>query len=124
MRLSRNDYTALIVVVACQTMLVIDASIVNVALPAMRRGLHLSVSELTWTVNAYTLAFGGLVLLGGRAGVNGFVMASVGGWGSAWVPASFGASLALAVAFVMVERRTPYAMVPLGLFRSWARSGA
>jgi len=265
-RLRRHDSIALVVVVACQTMLVIDASIVNVALPAMRHGLHLSVSELTWTVNAYTLAFGGLVLLGGRAGdllgrrrvfigsvlffsaaslggglatdgavlfagragqgiaaaaaapnalallmarfpegtprnralvwyaaasgagmtcglmlggmlttwlswrwvffinipvgaaiaalasrvlemppprpgrldlagavtgtlavtaiVNGFVMASSDGWGSPWGWASFGVGLALAVVFVMVERGTPHAMVPLGLFRSRARSGA
>lgn len=265
-RLSGHDATALALVVACQTMLVIDASIVNVALPAMRHGLHLSVSELTWTVNAYTLAFGGLVLVGGRAGdlfgrrrmfigsvlvfsaaslagglatngavlfaaragqgiaaavaapsalallmarfpeglprnralawyaaasgagmtcglllggmlttwlswrwvffinipvgvtiaalapgvldqptrrsgrldlagaisgtlavaaiVNGFVLASSDGWGSPWVPASFGAGLALAVAFVMVESGTPDPTVPLGLFRSRARSSA
>lgn len=265
-RLSRYDATALTIVVACQTMLVIDASIVNVALPVIRRGLGLSVSQLTWTVNAYTLAFGGLVLVGGRAGdlfgrrrvfigslllfsaaslvgglaldgavlfaaravqgiaaavaapnalallmarfpdgirrdralvwyagasgagmtlglmlggmlttwlswrwvffinvpvgaaiaalapgvlgqsaprsgrldlagvisgtlaataiVNGFVLASSDGWSSAWVLASFGAGLALAVAFVMVERRAHDAAVPLGLFRSWPRNGA
>jgi MFS family permease len=265
-RLSRSDATALAVVVACQTMLVIDASIVNVALPVMRRALDLSVGELTWTVNAYTLAFGGLVLVGGRAGdllgrrrvfigsvlvfsaaslagglaldgvvlfaaraaqgiaaavaapnalallmarfpdgirrdralvwyagasgagmtlglllggmlttwlswrwvffinvpvgaaiaalapdaadrpaprssrldlpgvisgtlaataiVNGFIMASADGWASAWVLASFGAGIAFAVAFVLVERRTHDPAVPLWLFRSWPRNGA
>jgi EmrB/QacA subfamily drug resistance transporter len=49
-------------------MVVLDATIVNVALPAMRRGLHLSGSELQWVVNAYLLALGGLILLGGRLG--------------------------------------------------------
>jgi EmrB/QacA subfamily drug resistance transporter len=50
-----------------QFMVVLDISIVNVALPAMRTSLHLSVSGLQWVVNAYTLAFAGLLLFGGRA---------------------------------------------------------
>jgi EmrB/QacA subfamily drug resistance transporter len=49
-------------------MVVLDATIVNVALPAMRRGLHLGTSELQWVVNAYLLTLGGLILLGGRLG--------------------------------------------------------
>ena len=49
-------------------MVVLDATIVNVALPAMRRGLHLSTSDLQWVVNAYLLTLGGLILLGGRLG--------------------------------------------------------
>ena len=49
-------------------MVVLDATIVNVALPAIRHGLHLSVSELQWVVNAYLLTLGGLILLGGRLG--------------------------------------------------------
>ena len=49
-------------------MVVLDATIVNVALPAMRRGLHLDTSELQWVVNAYLLTLGGLILLGGRLG--------------------------------------------------------
>ena len=51
-----------------QFMVVLDATIVNVALPAMRRGLHLGVTELQWVVNAYLLTLGGLILLGGRLG--------------------------------------------------------
>src|ERR1700686_425051 len=51
-----------------QFMVVLDATIVNVALPAMRRGLHLSASDLQWVVNAYLLTLGGLILLGGRLG--------------------------------------------------------
>src|SRR5579862_7092381 len=51
-----------------QGMVVLDATIVNVALPVMRRGLHLSPTDLQWIVNAYLLALGGLILLGGRLG--------------------------------------------------------
>lgn len=63
-----NPTVALILIVACQLMLIVDATIVNVALPAMQRELGISVSELSWVLNAYTLAFGGLLLFGGRVG--------------------------------------------------------
>jgi EmrB/QacA subfamily drug resistance transporter len=49
-------------------MVVLDGSIVTVALPAIQRDLHFSPSSLTWTVNAYMIAFGGLLLLAGRLG--------------------------------------------------------
>jgi EmrB/QacA subfamily drug resistance transporter len=49
-------------------MVVLDATIVNVALPHIQDALHFSGSNLEWVVNAYTLAFGGLLLLGGRSG--------------------------------------------------------
>ena len=60
----------LILVIAClaQFMVVLDATVVNVALPSIQRGLHFSPSSLQWVVNAYTLVFGGFLLLGGRAG--------------------------------------------------------
>ena len=60
----------LILVIAClaQFMVVLDATVVNVALPSIQRGLHFSPSSLQWVVNAYTLIFGGFLLLGGRAG--------------------------------------------------------
>src|ERR1700739_1739529 len=45
----------------------LDASIVNVALPSIGRGLHFSEQNLPWIVNAYVIAFGGFLLLGGRA---------------------------------------------------------
>ena len=48
-------------------MVVLDASIVNVALPSIQRDLHFSTSGLQWIVNAYTLTFAGFLLLGGRA---------------------------------------------------------
>lgn len=49
-------------------MVILDVSVVNVALPAIRSNLHFSASGLQWVVSAYTIAFGGLLLLGGRAG--------------------------------------------------------
>jgi EmrB/QacA subfamily drug resistance transporter len=60
----------LVVVVVClaQFMVVLDATITNVALPAIQSDLHFSASDLQWVVNAYTLVFGGFLLLGGRAG--------------------------------------------------------
>src|ERR1700679_1505104 len=58
----------LILVIAClaQFMVVLDNTIVNVALPSVQRGLHFSPSNLQWIVNGYTLIFGGFLLLGGR----------------------------------------------------------
>src|SRR6516162_723478 len=46
----------------------VDASIVNVALPSIRRDLHFSVQSLQWVLSAYLLTYGGFMLLGGRAG--------------------------------------------------------
>ena len=59
---------ALVVIAAAQLMVVLDATIVNVALPHIQDALHFSGTNLEWVVNAYTLAFGGLLLLGGRMG--------------------------------------------------------
>src|SRR6266568_3463925 len=59
---------ALVVIATAQLMVVLDATIVNVALPHIQHALGFSGSGLEWVVNAYALAFGGLLLLGGRAG--------------------------------------------------------
>lgn len=59
---------ALLVIAAAQLMLVLDGTIVTVALPSMQSGLGLTESSLGWIVTAYALAFGGLLLAGGRAG--------------------------------------------------------
>src|ERR1700719_5400853 len=59
---------ALFVIASAQLMVVLDATIVNVALPHVQNALGFSGTGLEWIVNAYTLAFGGLLLLGGRAG--------------------------------------------------------
>jgi EmrB/QacA subfamily drug resistance transporter len=59
---------ALVVIATAQLMVVLDATIVNVALPHIQHALGFSGSGLEWVVNAYALTFGGLLLLGGRAG--------------------------------------------------------
>ncbi|MFF7771405.1 MFS transporter [Streptomyces massasporeus] len=59
---------ALTVIAACQLMVVLDATIVNIALPHIQEALEFSTTDLTWVVSSYTLTFGGLLLLGGRAG--------------------------------------------------------
>src|SRR5271165_6187481 len=61
-------HITLAVVLCAQLMIVLDMTVVNVALPSMAAGLHLSATSLSWVVNAYALTFGGLLLLGGRAG--------------------------------------------------------
>ncbi|MFD3548750.1 MFS transporter [Streptomyces sp. NPDC058655] len=59
---------ALFVIASCQLMVVLDITIVNIALPHIQTDLGFSTESLSWVVNAYTLTFGGLLLLGGRAG--------------------------------------------------------
>ena len=58
----------LFVILTAQLMVVLDTTIVNVALPHIQRGLGFSASGLSWVLNAYILSFGGLLLLGARAG--------------------------------------------------------
>src|SRR3954454_13669780 len=62
----RRRWTALILLCAAQFVVVLDASIVNVALPSIGKALHFSEENLQWVVNAYVLVFGGFLLLGGR----------------------------------------------------------
>jgi len=64
----RNLALALAVIAVAQLMVVLDVAIVNVALPSIQRALHFGAADLEWVVNAYAVAFGGLLLLGGRAG--------------------------------------------------------
>jgi EmrB/QacA subfamily drug resistance transporter len=65
---SRRLALALTVISTSQLMVVLDATIVTVALPSIRTALHFSAVNLEWTISAYTLAFGGFLLLGGRLG--------------------------------------------------------
>jgi NAD(P)-dependent dehydrogenase (short-subunit alcohol dehydrogenase family) len=64
--LDPKRWLALSVVVVAQLMIVVDSFIVNIALPHAQADLHFSTSERQWVLTAYTLAFGGLLLLGGR----------------------------------------------------------
>ena len=58
----------LAIVLCAQLMIILDATVVNIALPNIARGLQMSATNLSWVLNSYSLTFGGLLLLGGRAG--------------------------------------------------------
>jgi EmrB/QacA subfamily drug resistance transporter len=62
-----NRWLVLVIVCLAQFMVVLDATVVNIALPSIQHGLSFSDANLQWVVNAYTLVFGGFLLLGGRA---------------------------------------------------------
>ncbi len=64
----RRRWAALMVVCLAQLMIVLDVTIVNVALPSIQRELHFSSADLTWVVNAFLVTFGSLLLLAGRLG--------------------------------------------------------
>jgi EmrB/QacA subfamily drug resistance transporter len=59
---------ALLVISAAQLMIVLDATVVNVAIPTIHHALHFSLTNLEWLITAYSLTFGGLLLFGGRTG--------------------------------------------------------
>jgi EmrB/QacA subfamily drug resistance transporter len=63
-----NPWLVLCLVCVAQFMVILDATIVNVALPSIQADLNMAEGDLQWIVNAYTLTFGGFLLLGGRAG--------------------------------------------------------
>ncbi len=65
---SRRKWLALVVVCLGQLMMVVDMTIVNVALPSIQRDLRFSQADLTWVVNAYLIAYGSFLLLAGRLG--------------------------------------------------------
>ncbi len=64
----RASTIALAIIVTCQLMVVLDATVVNIALVPIQQSLHFSPAGLSWVIDAYSLAFGGLLLLGGRMG--------------------------------------------------------
>src|SRR5438094_3513492 len=64
----RKRWIALYVLCVGMLMIVLDATVVNVALPSVRKDLGFSQASLAWVVNAYLIAFGGLLLLAGRFG--------------------------------------------------------
>src|SRR3954468_8629997 len=67
-RVKRKRWLALYTLCAGTLMIVLDGSVVTVALPTIGKGLHFSQTGLAWLVNAYMIAFGGLLLLSGRLG--------------------------------------------------------
>src|SRR6184192_666090 len=62
----RRRWIALAVIVAAQFMVVLDIAIVNVALPSIKTDLHFTEENLQWVITAYSILFGGVLLLGGR----------------------------------------------------------
>src|SRR5437763_10593724 len=67
-RHSTNPWVVLVIICLAQFMVVLDATIVNVALPHIQKALGFTNSSLQWIITAYTLVFAGFLLLGGRAG--------------------------------------------------------
>jgi len=67
-RAASRRWLVLVLVCLAQFMTALDVTVVNVALPSMQKDLHLGGTSLAWVINAYVLAFGGFLLLGGRAG--------------------------------------------------------
>src|ERR1700732_4357204 len=64
----RHAGLALVLICAVQMMVILDGTIVNIALPSIQHELHFSAPGLEWVITAYALTFGGLLLLGGRSG--------------------------------------------------------
>ena len=97
-----NRWLALTCIAIAQLMVALDATVINIALPSAQHALHISDPQRQWVVTAYTLAFGGLVILGGRVadtigrrrafliGLAGFALASAAGGAAP----TFGALLA------------------------------
>jgi Major Facilitator Superfamily len=101
---------ALVVIATAQLMVVLDLTIVTVALPHMQTSLGFSGSNLEWVVNAYAVSFGGLLLLGGRSGdllerrrvfIAGLLVFSL-----ASLVASLAAAVVLLAAFAVIETRS------------------
>jgi MFS family permease len=121
----REKNLALMLLAMTQFVIVIDASIVNVALPSIGAALHFSRDNLSWVVNAYTLTFGGFLLLGGRLAdllgrrrmfMLGLVVFSL---------ASLAGGLAQSEAWLIVaRRRSPKAQSATARSASGARSRA
>ena len=140
----RAKMLALALLATTQFVVVLDASIVNVALPSIGRALDFSQDNLAWVVNAYTLTFGGFLLLGGRLadllgrrrlfmiGLVVFSIASLlGGLAQSdvWLIAAralqgLGAALVSPAALSIVTTRSPRAPSATGRWASGARSPA
>src|SRR3954454_1373807 len=103
----RSKWLALAVLAVAQFMVVLDVTIVNVALPAIQLDLGFTADGLQWVVNAYTLAFGGLLLLGGRAsdllGRRRLFLAGLALFGAASLAGGFAGSSGMLVAVRAVQ---------------------
>ncbi|MFF0866900.1 MFS transporter [Nonomuraea sp. NPDC003560] len=94
----------LAIVLICQTMFILDTNVVNIALPDIQHDLGFSAAGLSWVLNAYMLAFGGLLLLGGRVGdIVGQRRALVGGV-AVFTLASLAGGLATSAGMLLAAR--------------------
>ena len=134
-RIQSRRWVALGVIAVAQLMVVLDASIVNIALPTAKRDLHISDANQQWVITAYTLAFGGLLLLGGRIadyvgrkrmfliGLAGFAAASALGGASVNQGMLFGAR-ALQGAFAAVLAPAALSLITVTFTESRERAKA
>src|SRR5436309_1562733 len=122
----RRRWAALAIIVAAQFMVVLDVAIVNVALPSIRTDLHFSQESLQWVITAYSICFGGMLLLGGRLAdllgrrrlfVSGMTRAAQHGWGTTETIGLLAAAAALIGAFFAIELRSKAPLLPLRIFR-------
>src|SRR5437899_745303 len=122
----RRRWIALAVIVAAQFMVVLDVAIVNVALPSIKTDLHFSQESLQWVITAYSIFFGGVLLLGGRLMLLVYAMtrATQQGWGTAETIGLLAASAALVAAFFAIELRSQAPLLPLRIFRLRTLSGS
>src|SRR3712207_2950160 len=95
---------ALVLLCAAQFMVILDITVVNIALPTIQADLAFAVQDVQWVITAYTLAFGGLLLLGGRAAdLLGRRRVFLSGLG-VFTAASLGAALAESAAALLAAR--------------------
>ena len=99
-----NHWLILVLLALAQFMVVLDVSIVNVALPAIQKAFHMSQENLQWIITMYTLTFGGFLLLGGRAadlfGRRKIFLAGI----TLFTIASLGTALAQSEAWIIIAR--------------------
>ncbi|MQY10911.1 putative multidrug resistance protein MdtD [Streptomyces sp. RB5] len=118
--MKRSPWATLVVLAFAQFIVVLDVTIVNVALPDIQSDLDFSTDSLQWVINAYTLLFGGGLL----AVVYGVVRAEPVGWSSFEVIGCLVAGIAMLVGFALVESRVAAPLVPLRLLRTRSLSTA
>ncbi|WP_078992981.1 MFS transporter [Streptomyces sp. MMG1121] len=112
-------WAALAVLAVAQFMVVLDSSIVNIALPDIGTGLHMTASSLSWVVTAYVLTFGGLLMLGGRIadlrGRRGTFLTGLAGFAAASAVAGFAPTAGTLIAARAVQGSAAALMSPAAL---------
>src|SRR4051794_36806568 len=114
--LDPRRWKALSILALADFVVILDATIVNIALPSIGRSLHASTSSLSWVVTAYILAFGGLLLLGGRLadlfGRRRMFIGGLGVFGAASLAAGLSSSIEMLIAFRALQGAGAAALAP------------